>query len=157
MNGLLTFNEDMIEGKGNFYSLTTDINFHICRNPDKPTKANHPTHIITGFTPKGREFKIGVAWEHKIKKEGDFQGRPMFSISIQDPSFPDGKLEFSAFPKVKENKTLYRLAHKRPPRKAEPQDNQSEEDSSNPTASKNSEEQPPLSQKEEHDNIYVPF
>lgn len=75
---------------GNVKTLQMDLSFELVPNADQRT-ADSPTHLVTC-----RGIEIGAAWKRLIKK-GDHQGQSMFSIFMDDPSFPAG-LSLGAFP-----------------------------------------------------------
>ena len=75
---------------GNVKTLQMDISFELVANAVQRT-ADSPTHLVTC-----RGIEIGAAWKRLIKK-GDHQGQSMFSIFMDDPSFP-APLSLGAFP-----------------------------------------------------------
>jgi len=75
---------------GNVKTLQMDLSFELVANAAQRT-ADSPTHLVTC-----RGIEIGAAWKRSIKK-GDHQGQSMFSIFMDDPSFP-APLSLGAFP-----------------------------------------------------------
>ena len=104
-----------IEAEGGFRTLTVGLNFTLAPRGGKQAE-NAPTHDAYVVMQTGETVPIGVAWLKEIQR-GNYAGEPMFSITLDDPSF-DAPLNLNAYPRGKQA-TQLEIVWERPRRRPE--------------------------------------
>ncbi|MHA7871300.1 MAG: DUF736 family protein [Hyphococcus sp.] len=105
--------ENGLRALGKIRTLKASLSFLV--TPDKASdRERAPTHRIE--VKQGEEwFKIGVAWVREMQR-GDNVGKPMFSLSLEDPDLPGWMSNLAAFPagvRGEGGAEIYEIVHQR--------------------------------------------